>query len=99
MQDYELTAWLGDVEVTPEQWDSLMRASDMIDSRYSGDMRRDYGATAFNTAAQVILGDATLTDVAEAWRKARRAERAARAALTGAIIAVSGDLPETYIDF
>ena len=94
MQEHELTAWLGDTPTTDEQRASLHRAADMTDTRYGEDDDRQ---AAFTAAAQVILGDATLDELAEAWTTARKAERDAMAALTGALIAESETTSENAL--
>lgn len=96
MEEYELDAWLGDTEITGEQRAALHRAWGMAAARYGDDLDDDR-EQAFSGAAQVILGDATLNGVAEAWARARRAEREAMAVLTGAIIAASETMSESAI--
>lgn len=95
MQEHELTAWLGDAPATDEQREQLHRAADLADTRYPDDP--EDAQTAFTAAAQVILGDDTLDNRAEAWKAARKAERDAMAALTGAIIAASAEQTESAI--
>ncbi|MDR6868434.1 hypothetical protein J2Y69_003050 [Microbacterium resistens] len=91
----ELDAWLGDVKVTAEQRAALHRASEMVHARYPERDLADDREAAFSTAAMLILGDATLATITDAYVTARRAERAAMASLTGAIIAASADQAET----
>lgn len=89
MQDYELTAWLGGTEVTDDQRDALMDAADMVADTYPSE---DMGAEreqAFSGAAQVILGDDSLTGLASAWKTAKMSERTAMDQLRGAVIASS----------
>ena len=103
MQPYELDAWLGDTELTDEQRATFARTVEAIADRYPG---REHGqhpdeesiTEAMTGALQVMLGDDTLEGVAAAWARARAAERAAMARLTGAVIAsaVQGQ-PETTI--
>lgn len=95
MQDYELTAWLGDVEVTSEQREDLLAASEKVGARYPGEDDGQERLEAFNTAAQIILGDTTLEEQITGWRAARAVERAAMAALTGALLIT--DQPENQI--
>ncbi|MCR1785288.1 hypothetical protein KVF89_22300 [Nocardioides carbamazepini] len=87
MQRHELDAWLGDFAdtLTGDQKDDLAGVIDAITCRYSDedDERRD---AAVAGATSLALGDLTLEDAADAWRTAREAERAAMAALTGAIL-------------
>ena len=91
MQDYELDAWLGDTETTTEQRAALHAVATALDDRYPRDGEEDEWAedraAAFTGAAQVILGDATVTEAVEAWRRAHLTAEEARAAMTGALIA------------
>ena len=72
--------------------DSEVRAfavlADRVAARYAADP--DARSAAMSGALQVLVGDATLDELAAAWQEARRAEREAMAYLTGAIIAESG---------
>ncbi len=95
MQEHELTAWLGGIEVTDEQRAALHRAADIIDTRYPD--LRDSAERAFTTAAQVILGDAALGEFTDEWLRARAAERNAHAAFTGAVIAASDTMTEVAL--
>lgn len=97
MNDHELNAWLGDVTVTDEQRAALHRAADMTTARYPHPDQRGDAETAFTAASQLILGDATLTETAATYAAARRAEREAMAALTGAMIAASATTREAAI--
>lgn len=96
MEEHELTAWLDDTEVTDEQRAALHRAADLAQARYGEDMQGER-EVAFTAAAQLILGDDTLDGFAAAYERARRAERDAMAALTGAIIAASATMSEVAI--
>ncbi len=87
MQDYELDAYLGDTEATPERRDAIRRASDAIDARWPDPDLTDIRTEAMNAALAVILGDETDTAIAAEWATIRQAERTAHARLTGAIIA------------
>jgi hypothetical protein len=92
MQDYELDAWLGDTEATEEQRAALHAAADTIAARYrypDPDLA-DTREQALSAAAMMILGDATLEEMAAGWRDAHRVERERHAALTGALIAAGG---------
>ena len=100
MLDYELTAWLGHAEATPEQRAELHRVADLIDERYyshnqeyNADMQESRNE-AFGAAAMVILGDDTLGSIAADYIEARAAERAALDALTGALLATAGESDE-----
>lgn len=90
MQDYELTAWLGDTEVTDEQRRALHAAADAIAARYPAPDLSDDRERALSAAAMLILGDSTLEEIAGEWREARRIESERHAALTGALIAADG---------
>lgn len=83
-------------DATDQQKASLARAAGMVATRYTGpDSDAD---AALSGAAQIILGDATLTELAAAYARARTAEREAMATLTGAIIAASETMAETAIE-
>ncbi|WP_372594899.1 hypothetical protein [Actinotalea sp.] len=90
MNAYDIDAWLGDAEATDEQRAAIQAASDAIGARWPDPDMADSRRDALNAAAMVTLGDETLEALAEAWRDARAREQAARAALTGAIIASGG---------
>ena len=89
MQDHEIDAYLGDTPITSDQREALRRALDAVTARYPEQGDPD-ATTAAAAAAQVILGDATLKEVAVEWATARRIERDRMAALTGALIATTG---------
>lgn len=99
MQDYELEAWLGDVEVTPDQWELLHRAADDTAARYKND-DGDAAEQAFTAAAMVILGDSNVDAAVTSYAAAKRAERAAMETLTGAIIGavLTGDTEKGISD-
>ena len=90
MQDYELDAYLGDVDATAEQRAALHAAADAVAARWPDPDLADTREQALSAAAQVILGDDTLETIAEQWQAARRLERERHAALTGALIATPG---------
>jgi hypothetical protein len=89
MSDYETRAWLGDaaVELSDEQIDTITAAFGAIDERYPSPDDSDTRQLAYTGAAQVLLGDADLGQIADGWRTTRRVERDAMATLTGALIA------------
>jgi hypothetical protein len=91
----KLSALLADTTATAEQRTALLAAVGLINSRYPDD--EDSQGEAFSTAAQIILQDATLTDIGADWATARTAERKAMQRLTGAIIASSATTAETHI--
>jgi hypothetical protein len=88
MQDYEIDAYLGVAEATPDQRQALARALDRVTARFPEEGDPD-ATTAGSAAAQVILGDDTLTDISARWQCARVIEREAWAALVGAMIAAA----------
>ena len=99
--DEEMRGLLGHVyeETTEEQRALIERAADVIDARWpitaeqDGTRVDDYAderRLAMNAALALVLGDSTDEEFAADWRRARAAEHAAHASLTGAIIA--GDL-------
>jgi len=90
MQDYEIDAWLGDTDTTPEQRTALARISDtLVEKRYPGDDGKADAHDAFASATMYVLGDTTLAEVGDAYLQARAAEQAAHTRLTGAIIAAA----------
>ena len=106
-QDYELTQWLGGTEPTDEQREQIERAVAMIETRYPvpaevADALRGYlfadvmadREQALSGAVQVILGDSTPDELAEAWLAAVRTAAEAHAEMTGAIIAASATTSE-----
>ena len=98
MQDYEMDAWLGDFadDLTADQRDRLKSVFEQIEGRYHPDMTEERLA-ATSAAAAIAFGDSTLTALADEWRAARERERAAMAALTGAIIYSAGEMTEAQI--
>lgn len=88
--DTELDAWLGGTATTTEQRTRLVRVMRAVDERWPDPDLEDTRREAINAAAQLILGDTTLGQVADAWHHARTAERDAHAALTGALLASDG---------
>ena len=88
--DYYLAEWLGDVyeTLTPDQFATFSDAARRIEARYpdNGDYM-DEQTDALSAALQVVLGESTPREVANAWTTARAHERMAMAALTGAICA------------
>lgn len=100
MQDHELAAYLGDAydETTDEQREAMQRAEAAINERYDDeDARRE----AFTAAVQMILGDTSPWETADATAAARLAYERALWAQTGAIIArveaAPTTLPETAL--
>ena len=86
MQQYELEAWLGPAlaDMTPDQVDAMARYADAIKDRYDDEALRGLAA---GGALLVTLADSTLEQLGRALASARREEREAMAALTGALIA------------
>lgn len=57
MQRYELEAWLGPVELTPEQFDQLLREANEIEQRHPGEDDGKERQEALIAACQAILGE------------------------------------------
>lgn len=95
-QPFNPDAYLGPYadDATDIQKTALVRAAGMVAVRYP---EADAAESAMSGAAQIILGDDTLPGLADAYAKARRAEREAMAILTGAIIAASDTMTEVAI--
>lgn len=91
IQDHEIDAYLDNAEVTDEQRQQIRTAWEAIAARYADADPQDPDAvtTAPAAAVQVILGDATLEALGQAYTVARAAEREAMAALTGGIAAAA----------
>lgn len=85
-------AWLGPAaaDITDDQLAALGAASDAIETRWPDRDLAETRERALSAAAQVILGEATLESVGAAYLAARRAERNAIAALTGALLVSAG---------
>lgn len=101
--EYAIRAYLGEFEVTDDQFKAICRASDEVDARYpvpkDGEPAdvTDERTAAFNAAVQVILGDTTPEAEVDAWQAALRRSLDAHAAMTGAIIALRGEESERSI--
>lgn len=100
MQDYEITAWLGDIEATEDQREQIARAALMVETRYpvpadgtAADVAMDRGQ-ALSGAVQVILGDSTPDELVGEWAAAMGRADVAHAEMTGAIIAASATTSE-----
>ena len=93
-----LAGYLGDFadDLTDEQIDRLEATAEQIAGRYHPDMT-DERMAALNAAGMVAFGDSTLGALADEWRAARERERAAMAALTGAILYASGEMSQAEI--
>lgn len=87
MQDYELDAYLGEFDATPEQRAQLTAISDLTEARYADEDDKAAELAAFAAATEIILGDNTLKEIADEWLRARQTEREMMTRLTGAIIA------------
>lgn len=89
MQTYELDALLGDARDDlltlrgRDGYDDLLATMDSIGERYPDD--EEAAQNAASAALMLALGDEALESLSETWITARRAERAAMEALTGAI--------------
>lgn len=86
------TPWLGPAAdtITDEQVGQIAAASAAIDVRWPDPDDADSREIALSAAAQVILGDDTLEKISADWHAAKRVEREAMDALTGALIATPG---------
>ena len=98
MQGHEMDAWLGDFadNLTSEQRDRLVSVAEQIEARYDADLT-DERIAALNAAARLAFGDSTLGVLADEWRAARERERAAMAAMTGAIMYAAGEMSQAEI--
>lgn len=102
MSRYDAIAWLGDFATyaTDEQIDTLTAAFARVDDRYPEDFPGEMAGARGNAASgagYIVLGDATLAELADAWSRARAVERAAMETLTGALIA-SAELGMSEMD-
>jgi len=95
-QRYEIEAWLGGIEATAEQIETLMQVSDLVAARY-GDDAQEQQTAAMSAALQVVLGDDTLDQIGARWRASRESERQSMAELTGAMIAASQDMSQSEV--
>ena len=90
--EYEMDAYLGDfkdhfiAKQGQDGYAALLRVAGRIQDRYPDEDDTDAREAALTAAAQVGFGDAYLSGLADAMVVARKAERAAMAALTGAMI-------------
>lgn len=98
MTNDNLAGYLGDFadDLTAEQIDRLEAVAEQIEGRYHPDLT-DERLAAANAAAMLAFGDSTLGALADQWRARREAERAAMAALTGAILYASGEMSQADI--
>jgi hypothetical protein len=89
MNDHELTAWLGPAELTDEQRAQVAESARLIHEYYphATDQQHQRDA-ALSAVVRHLLGDATPEDVAQELRDAILAVDRARAAATGAAIAM-----------
>lgn len=80
MQDYELDAWLGDVELTDEQRDTLRDEVEWVEQEYPNPDDQTERTEAISAAVQYLLG---VTTPVEAGRRLA----AARTQMFGALAA------------
>ncbi len=73
-------------DLTDEQRDILVRASERIDARWPDPDLTDLRTEALSAVLGMLLGDATDTEAVADYLSAKRAEREAHARMTGAII-------------
>ncbi|RTE48140.1 hypothetical protein [Actinobaculum sp. 352] len=83
-------AWLGPAEHTNDQVERIADAWDAIDAAY-GDGDETGPAEAASGAGAFILGDTTVQDAAEQWKRAQQAAADAQDYLRGVIIAALDD--------
>jgi len=99
----DITAYLGEYadQLVGRDRADLEAAFETITTRYpigpDGDDWPTDRTEALSAAAQLAYGDSTLTEFATAWTRARATERAAMAALTGAIAYAAQTTTETDI--
>jgi len=95
MKNHDYTAWLGPAaeQLTDDQRCAFDRVAGELNARYperdaAGEPTDDTrGGEGMTGACMVLLGDATLAELAGDWSRARVVERDAMARLTGAIMA------------
>ncbi|MGN8741768.1 helix-turn-helix domain-containing protein [Collinsella sp. LCP21S3_A3] len=87
MTEHDLDAWLSDTTATPTQRAELLAADAALCETIPDDAEPGTGSPEFMGAAKLVLGDATLADLAATLLAARIAEREAMAELQGAIVA------------
>lgn len=98
MTHHDIDAWLGDTPATDEQRTALDAAAAAITARYPDDLdEREDREQALTAAAEIILGDDTLDEIAARWRAARAREQALHSALTGALIAAAPGTSEVAL--
>lgn len=81
MQDHELDAWLGPVELTGEQRATLVREIAEIEAAYPDPDDQDVRDAAMSAAVQHLLGDTSPQDVGRALAEATGTLHRARAAM------------------
>lgn len=87
MTPADLDAWLFDTPATEVQRAELLAADAALCETIPDDGEPGTGSPEFMGAAKIILGDATLADLAATLLAARIAERESMAELQGAIVA------------
>lgn len=71
MQDIELQEWLGPVELTDEQMDTLRREVQWIEQAYPDQDDQDRRDAAMSAAVQYLVGDTTAQQAADRLATAR----------------------------
>lgn len=89
-RDSEIVAWLGDAEVTDEQYERIAAAFADLTERYPGADVNDDRIAATSAAVRVIIGDDTLEAIGRRFQAARAALAAAQVELTGGIVGSQG---------
>lgn len=95
MQDHEMTAWLGDTELTAEQYERLRDEVYEIECRYMGEDDDQEREAAMVAALQWILGEVTVEQAGRRLLDARiAAARELAATRQVARMAVLDGMPE-----
>lgn len=98
MQDHEIDAWLGDVELTDDQRAAFETEIDEIYVAYPDPDDQDVRDAAMSTAVQYLIGDATPAETGRALAHATGELARARAATrTMARLMAGGGTPESAI--
>lgn len=85
-----LLAWLGDTELTDDQFEQLARCAEAINEKYTPeDDAQGEANAALSAALQQILGETSLATLGDALLRARIAANEAMAALVGGILAAN----------
>lgn len=106
MSGHTVDAYLGDFadRLSDDQKGDLARVFAQVGERYLDlddhgvvEPWSDSAEEGWTAAAQIALGDSTLTEVSERWLASRLAERQAMAAMTGAMLWSALSMSEAQI--